>query len=89
MAKKVMEVEACEFCDEYKTLHTCSICGKEVCSKHSTHFKCECPKYPFDQLHICVCDACKQKPIGELLDVVRGEQDLSLRLRAAPMRTRT
>jgi len=63
MARKTMEVETCDFCDEYKQIRDCSICGKRICPDHSKFIKF---KVLLDDKVTQVCPDCQTQPFREV-----------------------
>ena len=63
MAKKVMEVETCDFCDEYKQIASCLLCGNRICPNHSIFIKF---KVFFDEKVIQICPDCQAQPFREV-----------------------
>jgi len=63
MARKTMEVETCDFCDEYRGVGSCSLCGNRICSNHSIFVKF---KLLLDDRVTQVCPDCQAQPFGEV-----------------------
>lgn len=80
MKKKRITVETCEFCDEWRFLIKCSMCGKKACglphNRHITSFMSYWEVlgdknsndwyYAHDHKPVWLCIECQQKPFIEV-----------------------